>query len=304
MTRARRTAALFASAFAAALLLAAPAPAQDAPASAGEAIQFDRPIAKGSSFDCEINAASAKTITLSVPGVERPLSRNDSVSVMISGRMDVLATTPAGTPSRIRFTTKNANGSIDGARVDLSELKGKPLLAELKSPRCEFRFESPLDGELSRNSLRALSSVFHPASDGGLAEVMGTDASLSIGSSWRPPLTLLLEQLAKRGIKLSEKDFDALAVLKGRESFRGVDCWRIEERIDTRNTPGIELRLDFSILLPCSPADGGARRIVRSGREFVKKSLPDKNPMSAGHEVQAEVRDSMNATIVPVAGKN
>jgi len=270
------------------------------PAEEKAPIQFSRPIAPGSQFDCDISASSSRDFSMSMPGVDTPLKKFESSTAILSGRMTVLEVNAAGNSTKMKFQIKSFDGSIDHVRPDLAGFKGRTIIADLNPPVCRFVFEDFPQEMLSKDSVRLLSSIFRPSMNAGMNELLGTSQAVGPGSSWRPPMDLLLEQLRKRGMKFNESDFEGAVSIKGRETFNGVECWRIEESLRSINLAGFDLRLDISLLLPCDPKQGGARKISRAGLEFVAKDMPESNPLSAGKRVEATVKDSMDATILPV----
>ena len=281
-------------------LAPAPCAAAEQAAQAKAIIQFDRPIAKGSEFDCEINASYSKTFKMSMPGVESPLLKSEAITAMLYGRMSVLEVNETGNPAKIRFQVKSLDGAIDHLRPELGAFQGKAFVADLTPPVCKFSMEGPDQAPMTKEATRLLSAIFRPATKSGMGALLGTNAPVALGDSWRPPCSLLLSMLAQRGLKMKEEDFDGSVTLKGRESFKSIDCWNIEERLDSKNVPGFDFRLNISLLLPVDPAKGGALKISRSGQEMVNKALPEGNPLSAGKTVEASVRDSMDAVVIPL----
>lgn len=263
-------------------------------------IQFDRPIEKGSEFDCEINSSFSKTFSMSMPGVEAPVGKSDSATAILSGRMTVLEVNEAGNSLKLRFDIKSLDGAIDRVRPDLSAIQGKAVIADLTPPVCKFSLEGADQAPLTKEATKLLSTIFRPASKSNMGAILGTSQAVGPGDSWKPPYELLLSMLAKRGLKVAESDFNGSVVLKGRESFKDVDCWAIEEKIESRNVAGFEFRLSVSLLLPVDPAKGGAMKISRGGSEFINKALPGENPLSAGKTVEASVKDSMDAVVIPL----
>lgn len=282
-----------------ALLLAASLPLL-AVEDAKTVIQFDRPIAQGSSFDCEIEAAHSKSFSMSMPGVETPLIKGDVALAKLSGRMTVLEVNPSGNPLKIRFQTKSLDGAIDRIKPDLAALQGKAFTADLTPPVCKFAMEDDDQAPMTKEAVKLLSIIFRPSSKSGIGDLMGTKEAVKPGDSWKPPCSLLISMLAQRGLKFNEGNFRGAVTLKGRTSMASIDCWQLEERIETTGTPGFDLRIDISILLPVDPAKGGALKLSRNGQEMVCKTLPEGNPLSAGKTVEAIVKDSMDAVIIPV----
>lgn len=267
-------------------------------------IQFERPIAKGAEFDCQIDASFSNAIAMKIPGAEKPVARIETASASLSGRMTVLEVNETGNPIKTRFQTLAFEGSLNNVKIDLSALQGKAFIAELNPPVCKFSLDGEGQAPLGKEAVKLLSIIFRPASKSSMADVLGTKSPVGPGDKWKPPCELLISTLAKRGFKLGEGDFAGEAVLKGRESFKGVDCWAIEERLESKNVPGLELRLNFSVLLPVDPAQGGALKISRNGSELVSKLLPAENPLSAGNSVEAIVKDSLEAVVLPLTMKS
>jgi len=264
-------------------------------------IDFSRPIKPGAEFDCEIMTEHSRKYTLTMAGVDAPAVRTETASAVLCGRMRVSEVNEAGNTLKMEFTPSVLSGKIDGKELSFPELAGKTVCADLSKLPCVFELKDQTAGKLPPQAAALLATAFRQSSKSGLKELMDPGRPVTLGESWTPPFKLLLESLAQRGMKLEASDLEGGVTLKGKDAINGIECWTLEEKIQTKTLQGFDFRLAISIFLPCDPAKGGPVRISRTGAEILAKSMPEDNPLSAGKSIEAVVKDRMEATLLPVA---
>jgi hypothetical protein len=212
--------------------------------------------------------------------------------------MRVTEVTPEGKPSGVEFTFSSLKASSDGKDIPCSFLKGKTLRIALAGPGAPV-FKSVGGGEISKGLACALSLVFRPVSKAGLKEMADPGKAVRIGESWTVSPLPATELLAARGLKIPPENIDCRAALTGRETFRGVDCWKLSQSVRTKDGLPSALSYDAEILLPADPGHGGPVMIKRKGRETTSGSVSSGGALAAGVETSTEINDSMEAVILP-----
>ena len=268
-----------------------------------ELIDFNRPLSPGMAFRCDAETKTEMSYLIRVLGEEPQPPKKDSVSAKLAATLLVLSVNNAGNPASIELKIESLSGSINGKSFDFTSLSGASVVADLSSKPCKFSLKPAME-PLDQNAAKILSSVFRPASECGLKDIMDPGRPVAIGESWTPPLALFASILKKtRGLSIPESKIKATATLESKGEDDGIMCWRIRERIESKPIDGLDFRFEIAISLPVDPALGGAIRISRTGIEVVNRPLPADNPVSIAKEIEAVSQDSMSASLVPVKTK-
>ena len=267
---------------------------------AEQILSFDRPTRVGDSFRAEINLAFSREYKFVLAGPDKPVVRNESLSVTLFAGMKVLEVNSVGNPNRMELQVSMVGGYLDGKAFDASLLMGKSVLCDLRRLPCRFMYTDTKQS-VPREARRLLGAVFHVPPENTLKNTLGDGIVPAPGKKWNISALPVIESLKQRGFSLKGDSIEAVAKIDGKDNFRGIDCWQVTASILSRDVPNLDFRLKAELWIPADP-NRNVIRTIRSGVEVVDRMLPMDNPVSAGSSVRVITNETMEAILMPSDG--
>lgn len=268
---------------------------------AQQVLSFDRPTKQGDYFQAEINLAFTREYKFVLPGPDKPVLKQESLSVTLFAGMKVLEVNSVGNPSRIELKISMAGGYVNGKAFDASQLLGKTVIGDLRKIPCVFTYADTKQ-RIPPDARRLLGAVFHVPPDNTLKNTLGDGIVPSPGRKWNISALPIIESLKKRGFDIKGSSIEATAKIDGRDNFRGIDCWHVTVSILSRDVANLDFRLKADLWIPSDPKLN-VIRTIRSGVEVVDRMLPMDNPVAAGSNVRVITNENMEAILIPAKEK-
>ncbi len=164
--------------------------------------------------------------------------------------------------------------------------------------------ENPSGIRLSPEAEIFLGTMFRPAVEEHLSDTLGTSCLLSLGEEWPIRTDSLLNTLKTRKIKAEKENIEGSAVLSARDRFAGIDCWKVNIKMESRGIQGYDFRFEAAVILPVDPSLGGAVRMMRQAKEVIDRHLPNDNPMSAGNVFKLISSDQTDIIMTPLSPRS
>jgi hypothetical protein len=261
-------------------------------------INFLRPVKAGQKLKCDIKVKNTTFFKFMEAGAKKPAETQIRYEARITGTMNVIKATEYGGLGLVDFEVSSFSGNLNGKDCPDS-LSGKTLSINLDGKLLPvFKFKS--NGQkVSPEAQKLLSLIFRPSRKEGLKDIMGVDHAVEIGDTWQAPLKMLIESFKKRDMELEESQLTGKVTLKAIEKVAGIDCWRLEEKIKTKDVKDFEFEFKASVWLPVDQKTGTVKAL-RYGYERLTKDLPSKNPLAAGKKITANVIEQMEYLTIPV----
>lgn len=259
-----------------------------APADNGEKIEFFRPSEPGKT--CRIDAAIRSSSKVSVRPSSAPAKTHEKIeasAAAIAGTMKILECSDKGNPLVFEFTVESLSGNLRSDTVDTKNLAGKTIL--VKKTNSDVSFVLKDGGTITDPEKDILRMFFQPDDGLCLKDIIGTDALLKPGDSWK------LAHEAKNGI-----GFSGMASLKGKETFAKTECWKIEYAIAATDNKGLFSDSITEILLPVEKEKGGPLQIKSKQKRKIEKALPAENPITAGNTLYVDEETEFRAVVLPL----
>ena len=269
--------------------------------SAEQILSFDRPTRAGDSFRAEINLAFTREYKFVLAGPDKPVLKQESLSVTLFAGMKVREVNSVGNPNLLELQISMVGGYLDGKAFDASLLMGKTVLCDLRRSPCHFTYADTRQ-KIPREARRLLGAIFHVPPENTLKNTLGDSIVPVAGKKWNISALPVIESLKLRGFDLKGDSIESVAKIDGKDNFRGVDCWQVTASILSRDVPNLDFRLKAELWIPADPKLN-VIRTIRSGVEVVDRMLPMDNPVSAGSSVRVITNETMEAILMPSAGK-
>lgn len=277
-------------------------------------------------FDFFARIRRNMTFFLKVPGAAQPGQRSENVDVSATGELVFTQLNEAGNPVHLEFLVHQLNGNINGAAVEFSALKGRTIIADLsglqsvfslkKSKKIKDQELSDLLGTpgsssmptpaneketdtLSPHAILLLRTLFQPAGQESLADLLGKEQHQSMGGQWEINTKPLVKALTERDLKIDDKSIQAFATFLGRVKQHGFDLWSIRIRMESGKVQGYDFRYDARILFPTDPKIGGPISISKDVTEVVDTPLPQDNPLAAGNSISVISKELSELLLIP-----
>ncbi len=266
-------------------------------ASAAEELSFRRPTRAGDAFQTEVNLAFTREYRFVLAGPDKPVIRQESLSVTLFAWMKVLEVNSVGNPNRVELRISMIGGYLDGKAFDASQLMGKTVFCDMRRLPCRFTYGES-NQRLPREARRLLGAVFRVPPENTLKDTLGEGIVPAPGKRWNISALPVMESLKQRGFELKGSSIESVAKIAGKDNFRGIDCWQVTASILSRDVPNLDFRLKADLWIPADPKLN-VIRTIRSGVEVVDRMLPMDNPLSSGSSVRVITNETMEAILIP-----
>ncbi len=216
-----------------------------------------------------------------------------------------------GTIPLFRLKEDSSSPPADGSAFDPAAILGGSSAASKSSGNSgSLSGDGKADGTNGKNpsGIRLspeaeifLGTMFRPAVEEHLSDTLGPSRLLSLGEEWPIRTDSLLNTLKTRRIKAEKENIEGSAVLSARDRFAGIDCWKVNIKMESRGIQGYDFRFEAAVILPVDPSLGGAVRMMRQAKEVIDRHLPNDNPMSAGNVFKLISSDQTDIIMTPLS---
>lgn len=128
---------------------------------AEERLSFDRPSRVGDFLQVEINLTAQREYRFVFPGPDRPVEKQESLVTTLFADLKILEVDPEGNALRLEIRISSAGGFLNGRRFDSSLLRGKTILADLKTSPARFT-DASTGKPVPPEAKALLAAVFRP----------------------------------------------------------------------------------------------------------------------------------------------
>jgi len=233
-----------------------------AAAAEGYLIQLARPLQKGAKY--RISAKGSRT-DASVMSRDEQVIREaeNTIRVELEGQIEILEVDEAGRPLKEALGVELFVYGL-GGQLTNSVATGQVIIAETVGTRTEFRLAGERLSGLASAALEIVLSTYRgdvPDED----YMFGTFGRRVVGDTWPVNGEAVASLMASSGTRVDTENLDGSVTLAGIENVSGVECLRIDARVEiddfsmTDLPSGVELEegkaeVTVSGLFPTDPA--------------------------------------------------
>lgn len=189
-------------------------------------IVLSRPCRVGDRFAFEANGQSKQTSSL--PGKKEP--KVETLSVVVSGELEVLEVREGGQVKRSRLTVKAFDGKADGARVG-GIAPGDTITIAVEEGKTVYLYKgAPFDGAL----LKLFKLVIQYRGDDGPDDqaYFGTDVPQPVGGTWPVNAALAAAAMTRDKMTVEPSDVTGASRLTGVTMVDEVACLQVQGKMD------------------------------------------------------------------------
>lgn len=271
------------------------------PEISAQTVSFHREMAVGTEQTVRIRLVLSREYTFMIPGAGKAISKVENMDLVLLTDLKIKRMDKKNNPVELQISPRVLGGTVNGRRIDPELLQERKIQAVLDAYPCKFIAE---DGkELSGNALTILAAIFRVQPEMNYADFLGTSRTFRQGESWLLQTAPLLNELKKRNLALTEKNFQAYAKFENKFKVQGIDCTAVVLNIRSAGTHNYDFRVKTRIVLPIKETDGGILSISREGVEVVDKKMMSNDPAAAGASVRVVTTEQMESVFVPVEKK-
>ncbi len=264
---------------------------------AEERLSFDRPSRVGDFLQAEINLTAQREYRFVFPGPDRPVEKQESLVTTLFADLKILEVDPEGNALCLEIRISSAGGFLNGRRFDSSLLRGKTILADLKTSPARFT-DASTGKPVPPEAKALLAAVFRPPDGDTLKATLGSSVPLRPGYKWKISAKPVLTALRARGLALSPDSISAEAQIMEREKYRGYDTCRVEIKLASSGVSTLDFRLRATVWIPEDP-NVNMIRLLRNGVEVIDTVFPTENPLASGSSVRVITKENLEVILVP-----
>ena len=204
---------------------------------AEERLSVDRPSRVGDFLQAEINLTAQREYRFVFPGPDRPVEKQESLVTTLFADLKILEVDPEGNALRLEIRISSAGGFLNGRRFDSSLLRGKTILADLKTSPARFT-DASTGKPVPPEAKALLAAVFRPPDGDTLKATLGSSVPLRPGYKvWVPEdPDVNVIRLLRNGVEVIDTVFPTENPLASGSSVRVIT----KENLEVILVPGKE----------------------------------------------------------------